>query len=150
MLPQTHPKLPSQKRPKEVNTFFKFAHNYRKDYGLKADTLGADIMGWWKEVKSTGVCAGGPTGMYTFVVLMSWWCSLVEGRPSHERSDYLRTLDDIDRAILSALHSTTGQPCTPAVPPTTSTTTPAPQRRGTKRTISEESSSRKRSRSARA
>jgi hypothetical protein len=160
MLPKTQPKLPLENRPKAVTTFFKNVHSYKKDYGLEIDTLGADIMGWWEVVKSTGDVVGGPTGMYTFVVLMSWWCSLLERQPSRDRSDYLRTLEDIDRALLSALHNTTSPPrtpatppttpTTPAAPPTTSTTRPAPRPRGTKRASSEESSSRKRLRSAQA
>jgi hypothetical protein len=152
---QTKAKLPLQGWPKVLSIFYKNTHNYKKDYGLEANTLGAEIMGWWGEVKSAGIRVGGPTGMCSLVVLMCWWCSLLKGRPSHELTDCLRTLDDIDCTISSALCTMAGQPhatptpggCSSSVP----AITPAPQPRGAKRTASRESlSSRKRMRSAQA
>jgi hypothetical protein len=134
-------------RPNVLAIFYKYAHDYERDYSLEANTLGGEIMGWWEDVKSTNVRVGGPTGMYNFVVLMSWWCSLLKGRPSGELSDCLHTLEDIDRTILSALHGTTGQPCTMPAPggssSNTATIVPTPQPRGTKRATPKEPSSRK-------
>lgn len=149
---QTKTKLPSEGRPKVLSRFYKNAHNYKKDYGLEANALGAEIMGWWGEVKSAGVRVGGPTGISSLVVLMCWWCSLLKGRPSHELTDCLRTLDDIDCTISSALRAMAGQPratptpggCSSSVP----AITPAPQPRGAKRTASGESSSSSRKRAA--
>ena len=112
-------------------------------------------MAWWEEVKSAGaVPFCGPTGIYTIVVLMSWWCSLLKGRPNGELSDCLHTLDDIDSSILSAIRMAKDQPSpvtTPnGLPPKTPAAAPSPQPRGSKRPILEEQLSRKRSRSARA
>ena len=112
-------------------------------------------MAWWDEVKSAGaVRFGGPTGIYTIVVLMSWWCSLLKGRPNNELFDCLRTLDDIDSSILSAIRMATVQPSpapTPNGPPLeTPAAAPSQRPRGSKRPMPEEPSSRKRSRPARA
>ena len=136
---QTPKGFPSQKQPDILRIFYKNGHQYMKDYGLKAKALGARIMCWWEEVKSTGstvnVQFGGPTGVYNLVVLMSWWCSLLKGRPDNELSDCLHTLNDIDCVILSAIHNT-------VQPPRPSTTPPA-QPRGSKRTATEDPLSRK-------
>ena len=143
---QTAKEFPTQKRPEVLRVFFKHGHNYKRDYGLKAGTFGAEIMNWWGEIKSANVCFGGPTGMYTLVVLMSWWCSLLKGRPNDELSDCFRTLDDIDCTILSTIRNMAGQP-SPTIP--VSTVSPTPPLRGTKRTMSDKQSSRKRLRTGR-
>jgi len=133
-----------------MRAFFKNGHNYKKDYGLKATTLGADIVQWWDEIRSTGntanVYSGGPTGIYTIVVLMCWWCTLLKGHPDTELTDCLRILEEIDCAILMAVHNIENQPTkspldkpSPGMP-----AVPLPQARGTKRLVSEEPSSRKR------
>ena len=139
-----------QKRPKVLASFFKNGHNYKKGYGLKAETLGIEIMGWWEQVKSAGVGFGGPTGMYTIVVLVSWWCSLLDGRPESELSDCLRTLDEIDQTILSAVRDTTDQPRATPTPSDSSTVASSHGPRGSKRAVSDKPSSRKRARTAKA
>ena len=144
---QTAKEFPTQKRPVVLRVFFKHGHKYKRDYELEAGSFGAEIMNWWEEIKSADVCFGGPTGMYTLVVLMTWWCSLLKGHPNDKLSDYFRTLDDIDRTILSAIRNMASQP-SPAIPASTISPTPPP--RGTKRTISDEPSSRKRLRTKRA
>lgn len=112
-------------------------------------------MSWWEEIKATGspvnVCFGGPTGMYNLVVLVSWWCSLLKDRPDAELTDYLRTLEDIDRVVLSAICDTDSSsiPASSCGVPSPGASTPplAPQPRGSKRTIPhEELSSNKRPR----
>lgn len=147
---QTPKGFPAQKRPKVISVFFRNAHKYERDYGLQAKSLGVAIMGWWEEIKSTGVRFGGPTGIYTFIVLMSWWCSLLEGRPNGELVDCLSILNDTDQTIISAIRPSNGQPRhMPAIgdpPSVESTTTPVRQPRGSKRKGSEGSLSRKRAR----
>ena len=136
-------------RPQVLPVFFKNGHNYTKGYGLEAKSLGADIMRWWEEITTTdgatNICFGGPTGIYNFVVLMSWWSSLLKGRPDDELVDFLRTLEDIDRAISSAVRDTdrpiTGPSCGGSLE--TPTISQACQPRGSKRAIPEETSSRK-------
>jgi hypothetical protein len=110
-------------------------------------------MHWWKEIMTTGGAAnirfGGPTGMYNFVVLMSWWSSLLKDQPDDKLTDYLRTLEDIDHAILSAVRNMNGQPPTPSPNEPSLGTPPIPpvhESRGSKRNISEGGSIRKRSR----
>lgn len=100
-------------------------------------------MGWWQEIKSAGAFKfGGPTGIYNIVVLMSWWCSLLKNQPTTEYSDCIRTLDDIDRAILSVIHITDGPsdpvPTSGGSSQKTSTVTPAEQPRGPRRVMSED------------
>ena len=108
-------------------------------------------MRWWEEVKGDGgavnVRFGGPTGVYNFIVLMSWWCLLLKGQLDNELADYSRTLEDIDHVFLSAVQGENNPP--PAAPslnrtsPEAPTILPAPKR-GSKRTASKEQSSRKR------
>ena len=99
-------------------------------------------MRWWKEVKPAGVCFGGPTGVYSIIVLMSWWCSLLKGQPDDKLTDFLHVIDDIDQVILSSIQGITGQPCptsAPGSPPSEmSTITPDPHPHGSKRTVSKE------------
>ena len=100
-------------RPHVLSAFFKNGHNYKKDYGLKVESLGKETMCWWEEIKTTdgatNVRFGGPTGIYVLVVLMSWWCSLLKDQPDDKLTDCLRTLEDIDCVILSALRGTNDQ-----------------------------------------
>lgn len=147
--PQTPKGFPSKKRPEVLRAFFKNGHNYKKGYGIKAITLGSEITQWWDEITSTGnttdICFGGPTGIYTIVVLMSWWCTLLKGRPDTELTDCLHVLKEIDRVILAAVQDITNQPTTSS--PNRSSGTPTtlpPQTCGVKRPIPEEPSSRKR------
>lgn len=150
--PEKTPKgFPSQNWPQVLSTFFKNRHNYKKNYQLELDPLGSGIMHWWEELK-TSVHFGGPTGIYTFIVMVTWWSSLLKGRPDNELANYLRTLEDVDRVLLSAIRNTTNQsPASsptersPMVPPVLAP--PAPQPRGSKRSISVGPSSRKRLRS---
>jgi hypothetical protein len=156
-LEQTPKGFPTQNRPQILSVFFKNGHNYKKNYKLEAKSLGGEIMCWWEEIKISNVTVnvryGGPTGVYTLVVLVSWWCLLLKGQPDNELVDCLRTIEDIDRVISSAIHNTSNQP--PIAPsragsPSSTLTPAAPQPRGSKRVIPEEVSSRKRLRSARA
>jgi hypothetical protein len=141
--PEQTPKgFPLRNRPQVLSMFFKNGHNYTKNYQLEAKSLGAEITCWWEEIK-TSAHFGGPTGVYTFIVLVSWWSSLLKGRPDDELADCLCILEDADRVILSAIHNASDQP--PAVsPPTESSLTVspvpaplAPQPRGSKRGIAE-------------
>lgn len=108
------------RRLKIIPIFYKSGHSYKKNFGLKAKPLGTEIMGWWEEIKGTGgtinVRFGGPTGIYTLVVLMSWWCSLLKGQPDNELANCLHTLDDIDRTILSVVCDVGRQPPTALSP----------------------------------
>jgi len=133
-----------------MRAFFKNGHNYKKDYALKATTLGADIAQWWGEINSTGnttdVCFGGPTGIYTIIVLMCWWSILLKGQPDAGQTDYLRTLEEIDCAVFAVVRDARNQSTT-SLPDRSSSGTPAvppPQTCGAKRLISEEPTSRKR------
>lgn len=133
-----------------MHLFFKNGHKYTKDYALEATTLGADITRWWDEITSTDntkdICFGGPTGIYTLIVLMSWWSTLLKGQPDTRLTDLIRTLEEIDRAICAAVQDARNQSTTslpdrsspgmPAVPPH--------QTRGAKRPIPEQPTSRKR------
>jgi len=157
MLGQTPKGFPVGCRPEVLRTFFKNGHSCKKDYGLEAKSLGAETMRWWEEIRATGgafnLRFGGPTGIYNLVILMCWWCSLLRGKPDDELGDCFRTLEAIDSAILSVVHSKNAQP--PPTPsaggssPGPSAILPVPKSRtrGSKRTISEEPSSRKRLRS---
>ena len=121
-------------RLKVIGLFFKNHHNYMKNYELEAKSLSAGIMSWWEELKTTkgGMSTnfGRPTGIYTLIVLMSWWCSLLKGRPDNELVNCLRTIEDVDRAILSAVCSL------PPPPPGVSTTLPTPKPHGLKKRAS--------------
>ena len=146
---QTPKGFPSQRQPDVPCILYKNGHRYKKNYSLKAEPLGAKIMGSWEELRSgstANVWFGGPTGVYNFVVLMCWWCSLLEGQPDNKHADCLCTLNNIDHTILSAIHITTILPLVTTPSPAGSSrasTTPPTQPHGSKQTISEESSSRK-------
>jgi len=77
-------------------------------------------MTWWLEICPSGgvpsVGFGGPTGIYTLVVLLSWWCTLLEARAGEERTECLRVLADVDRALLAAINEIKSHP-TAASPP---------------------------------
>lgn len=109
-------------------------------------------MRWWEEIRTTSgetnICFGGPTGVYNLVVLMSWWCLLLKDRPDDELTNCFRTLEDIDRAILSAIRDANNQSPTGSSPSGSSLETPAippaHQPRGSKRAISDDETPRKR------
>lgn len=116
------------KRPSVIPLFFKYAHNYKKDYRLDANTLGPQIMAWWAEIcsegETPGVCYGGPSGIYSLVVLMSWWCALLKEEPEHKRIDLNLTLTNIDAVfqlaideIASGADNTSSSPPAPTPPP---------------------------------
>lgn len=138
-----------------VRAFLKNGHHYTRDYGVNANTLGIEIMRWWEEISTAegvvNVRFGGPTGIYTLVVLMSWWCKQLKGKPESELVDCLLTLEDIDRAFLSAIHDINSpSPAAPSLngsPPGGPTVPPTPQPRGCKRSTPGELPSRKRLRS---
>ena len=95
------------KRPPVIPLFYKHAHNYRRDYNVKVQTLGHQIEGWWSEICSgatPSVRFGGPTGIYTVIVLMSWWCTLLKDEPIEQQADCLRTLAHIDCVLLTAIN----------------------------------------------
>ena len=137
---QTLKSFPTGKRPKVLRLFFKNAHKYTKNYELDAESLGTDTMSWWEEIKAKGsVRFGGPTGMYSLVVLMTWWCSLLEGRPDNELIDCLRTIEEIDNAILSVVRNTNSpSPTLPSPSQSSPAILPAHKSRGLKRTASGE------------
>ena len=95
------------KRPAVMRLFHKNAHNYQKDYSVEVHTLGRQIVEWWDELcppgKTPSVRFGGPTGVYSLIVLMSWWCTLLKTRPDNERTDCLCMLTDIDRVLLTTI-----------------------------------------------
>ena len=84
---------------------------------------------------------GGPTGIYTLIVLVSWWCSSLSTKPDGEHADCLRTLDDIDRVLKTAINNIVGQPGTTST--AISTTLPLPTPQSYKRANPGETSSRK-------
>ena len=99
-------------RPKVIPKFYKNGHKYQKDYGVNIHTLGHQIGEWWTEICPPGgkpsIKFGGPTGIYTIVVLMLWWCSLLAAQPDSEHVDCLRTLEDIDRAFVEEINDIKG------------------------------------------
>lgn len=147
---QTPPGFPTTKRPAVVRAFHKNAHNYRKDYNIDVHTLGYQIMGWWSEICPPGgvpsVRFGGPTGIYTLVVLLSWWCTLLKARAGKEHADCLHTLTDVDRVLLAAINEIKSHPTTPSLlsPPS-----PLPPTQPRKRANSGEMTSERQKRSAR-
>ena len=87
-----------------VATFLKNGHSYGRDYHVEADSLGREISTWWDGVSGTAhVGFGGPTGVYTMVVLMAWWCSLLKDRSDPDRANYVVLVDKLNRAILEAV-----------------------------------------------
>lgn len=114
---QTPAGFPVTKRPAVVHLFFKNAHNYRKDYGVEVHTLGRQTMEWWSEICPPGgvqnVWFGGPTGICTVIVLISWWCAQLKARPEREHIDCLRTLKDVDRVLLAAIKDIRSHSITP-------------------------------------
>lgn len=151
---QTPKVTPVEERPEVVPVFYKNGHKYTKGYGLKADTLGPGIKSWWARIKSACMYFGGPTGrIYTLVVLMTWWCSLLAdpSQPRDEQAwaDCLQTLDDIDHTILSVIHNTpTSSP--PNESSSGASTVQPTQPRGSKRASPSEELSRKRLRAGQA
>lgn len=65
-------RVPCDEAAKSYSVFYKNGHSYRKDYGLEAETLGADIIAWWDEIKASNLYFGGPTGTCGLIVLMTW------------------------------------------------------------------------------
>ena len=131
---KTPPGFPTAKRPAVVRLFHKNGHNYRKDYHLAVRTLGRQVMEWWSELCPPGgvlsIQFGGPTGIYTIVVLLSWWCSMLKPHPENERADCLRTLIDVNRALLAAVNHLKHQVAsTPAFSPTTPPPPSQPRKR---------------------
>ena len=109
-----------------VATFLKNGHCYKRDYHVRADSLGGEISAWWDSISGTAhVGFGGPTGIYTMVVLMTWWCSLLRDRSDSDRADCVVLVDKLNLAILEAIlradQSGSGPPSTnsilPASPP---------------------------------
>lgn len=138
-----------ENRPKVVPAFFKTGHRYEAKYGLVEETLRPGVINWWAEIKSAGTYFGGPTGIYSIVVLMIWWGLLLKAQPSAELADYLHTLEDIDCTILSVIHNTpTASP--PAASSSRASTVQPTEPRGSKRASPGEGPSRKRLRTGRA
>lgn len=126
---QTPPGFPTTNRPDVVPKFLKNAHNYRKDYKIEVHTLGHQIMKWWGEICPPGgvprIQFGGSSGVYTLVVLLSWWCRLLKVRPHGEHADCLRILADVDRVLLAAINEIRDCTAVPT-PPSRSQKRPAP------------------------
>ena len=95
-------------------------------------------MGWWTEICPPGgilsIKFGGPTGIYSLVVLMTWWCMLLKTKPDKERTNCLRMLTDIDRVFLEAIKEIKASSTSMSLSPTT----PPPSTQPRKRGISEE------------
>ena len=136
-------------RPKVIGVFIKYGHKYTRDYGLEAGPLGQDISAWWREVAATAHAGyGGTTGIYTLIVLMTWWCGLVRDQPESERAKYVSIVEDLNCGVLAALRST-GTPLgssTTDLLPTALPTSSQPNKRPTKRAATEDHPSRKRQR----
>lgn len=117
---------------------------------MEVHTLGRQIMEWWSEISPPGrvprIRFGGPTGIYSLVVLLSWWCKLLKDRSGKEHADCLRILTDVDYAMLAAINDIENHPTTPTL--TLSLTSPPPPSQPRKRGNSEEMSPRKRKRSS--
>ena len=65
-------------------------------------------MKWWAEIcppYGSGVCFAGPTGIYSFVILLTWWCKLLKGKPAGQQQDCLRVLKEVDQALLVAVNN---------------------------------------------
>ena len=138
------------KRPAVVRLFHKNGHNYRKDYGVDVHTLGLQVREWWAEIcppnEVPAVRFGGPTGIYTIVVLLSWWRSLLPPKPDGEHADCLHTLEDVDRVFVATINNIkTRRTVTPSA--TSSSTAPPPPSQLRKRANSGETSPQKRTRS---
>ena len=137
-----------EKRPAVVRMFYKNGHNYRKDYGVGIDTLGSQIMEWWAEISPpSGVPSirfGGPMGIYSLVVLMSWWCTRLKDKSDEERVDCLRLLKDIDRVLSTTVNDMKSHRTSSTF--ILSPTTPPLSSQLRKRVISEEMTPRKRTR----
>ena len=106
-------------------------------------------MEWWTEIRPPGevprVQFGGPTGMYSLVVLLSWWCTLLAAKPDKERVECLRVLEDVDRVLVMTLDDLKKNTTTPpSAPP--SPTTPLPYSQSRKRANVDEFPPRKRKR----
>ena len=101
------------------------------DYHLEVNTIGHQIMEWWAEISPSGgvpsIRFGGSTGIYSLVVLMSWWCRLLKDEPDAEHADCLHTLTDIDRVLSATIDEIKNN--SPSSAPTLSATTPVPSRR---------------------
>ena len=135
-------------RPAVVPTFYKNGHNYRKDYGVEAHTLGRQIREWWVEIchpnGRSSVQFGGPTGIYSLVVLITWWCKLLRAKPDAEHVECIRALEDIDRALVAAINDIKHRATSTTL---LSPTTPPPSSQPRKRAGSEVRLSQKRMRS---
>jgi hypothetical protein len=125
--------FPVSARPPVIRLFHKNAHNYRKDYRIEVHTLGRQIMKWWSELCPLGkppkVQFGGPTGMITLVILLSWWCAPLLTRPDEEQADCLRTLKDVDRVLLAAIDDIKRRPAPSTPTPSPATSTPQSHKR---------------------
>lgn len=87
-----------------IATFLKNGHNYKRDYHIEVNSLSREVSTWWDEISETAqVGFGGPTGIYTMVVLMSWWCSFLENQSGSDRSAYNLIVDKLNSAILEAV-----------------------------------------------
>ena len=146
---QTPKGFPVKSRPTVVGVFIKYGHNYRRSYGLEARSFGQEVSTWWGEISATAHAGyGGTTGIYTLIVLMTWWCGLLRKQSDSERAEYVAIVEDLNRAVLDALRSTDKTPgvCSPTTNslPIASPVSPQPNNRHAKRASSIDLSSRKR------
>ena len=82
---------------------------------------------WWSEIsKADCIGVGGPTGIYTMVVLMTWWCSLLKGRPDSQHTEYTVMVEQLNRAILAAVSHVDQHNAPPSPADPLSPTTPPP------------------------
>jgi len=127
---QTQKGFPTTSRPDVIAIFLKNHHNYKRDYGLEAHSLGSAISKWWREINGTAhVGFGGPTSIYTMIVLMSWWCSLLRDLSDAQRADYVVIVEELNRAVTAAIQRAKQPSDTPssASPSSLNTPTPPPQ-----------------------
>lgn len=132
-----------------ISAFFKSGHKYERSYDLEADSLGREILAWWDEISEKGfIDVGGPTGIYTMVVLASWWSKILEDDPHADRTQFSTFVDNFNHAISKAINNPTTGPSTIDYLRLTSSPPPSQYTRvNAKRALSEEGpSSRKRSR----
>jgi hypothetical protein len=150
---QTPLGFPGDKHPPVIRVFHKYGHNYKKKYGVKVHTLGRQTMEWWSEICPPdgvpNVRFGGTTGIYTIVVLLSWWCTLLAASPDEERTDLFLMLGDVNRVFVAAIDEIRGHPTT-SDPMSLSLVPPPPPPRPRKRANPGGTSPQKRKRRARA
>ena len=76
-------------------------------------------------------------GIYSLVVLLSWWCSLLRAKPEIEHIDCLRTLEEVNRALVATVNNLKNRP-TASISTLSAPATPHSSSRSRKQENSEE------------